>query len=219
MRILVIGAGQVGSHLARILALHDNDVIVVDKDPAKCQNLRESIEADIHVVQGDATDPSLYEEIDLSSIDVVVAATDRDEVNLFVATLARDYGVKRIIARVRSPLVAKLMEKIGVEYVITEPLVTAKLMASIIEGKYTAINLVPVFTGNYVLVSLSISETDTSVGKSLDELDLPRESRILAVFDGENMLDPMEVERLHPNYVVIALVRRDVVQEFIQAFR
>ncbi len=219
MRILIIGAGQVGSHLARILALHGNDVIVVDKDPEKCRNLRESTEADIHVVEGDATDPSLYDEIDLSSIDVVVAATNRDEVNLFVATLAKDYGVKRVIARARSPLVARLLEKIGVEYVITEPLVTAKLMASVIEGKYTAVNLVPVFTGNYVLVSVTIAETDSSVGKTLDELELPRESRVLAIFDGENLLDPLEVDRLHPNYVVIALVRRDLVQEFIQAFR
>ncbi len=219
MRILIIGAGQVGSNLAHILALHGNDVIVVDKDPEKCRALRESAEADIHAVEGDATDPSLYDEIDLASIDVVVAATDRDEVNLFVATLAKDYGVKRVIARARSPLVARLMEKIGVEYVITEPLVTAKLMAAVIEGKYTAVNLVPVFTGNYVLVAVSIAETDSSVGKSLEELNLPRESRVLAVFDGEEFLDPLEVDKLHPNYVIIALVRRDVVQEFIQAFR
>ncbi len=219
MRILIIGAGQVGSHLARILALHGNEVMVVDKDPEKCRVLRESLEVDVSVIEGDATDPSLYEEIDLSSVDVLVAATNRDEVNLFVATLAKDYGVKRIVARARSPLVARLMEKIGVEFVITEPLVTAKLMASIIEGKYNAISLVPVFTGNYVLVSVAISETDSSVGKSLEELDLPRNSRILAVFDGENLLDPTEVRQLQPNFVVIALVRRDLVQEFIQAFR
>jgi len=219
LRILVIGAGQVGSHLARILALQGNDVIIVEKDPEKCRTLRESMEADVTVIEGDATDPELYEEIDLTTIDVVVATTNKDEVNLFVATLAKDYGVKRVVARARNPLVARLMEKIGVEYVITEPLVTAKLLASIIEGKYTAINLVPVFTGNYVLISFTLSDTDSSVGRSLQEIRLPRESRILAIFDGEEMRDPVEVDRLHPNYVIIALVRQDKIEEFIQAFR
>ncbi len=215
----MIGAGQVGSHLARILALQGNDVIVVEKNPERCRILRESTEADINVIEGDATDPEIYEEIDLTTIDVVVATTDKDEVNLFVATLAKDYGVKRIVARARNPLVARLMEKIGVEYVITEPLVTAKLLASIIEGKYTSVNLVPVFTGNYVLISFAISETDSSVGRSLRELKVPHESRILAIFDGEELLDPVEVDRLHPNYIIIALVRQDKIQEFIQAFR
>ena len=169
----------------------------------------------------DATDPSLYErEVDLSTVDVVVAATNRDEVNMFVATLAREYDVPRIIVKVRDSRIAYLIQKLGIEYVIVEPLVTANIINSIIEGKYVAVNIVPAFTGNYRLVSVTISEGDSAAGKTLDEIPYPRDrARVLAVFDGQALLDPSEVVRLEPGYQVIALVRQDSLEEFLQAFR
>ncbi len=219
MRILIVGAGKVGSILAKMLAEKGHEVIVLDKDPRKAEALAR--EADVEALARDATDPSVYEaEIDLSTIDVVVAVTNRDEVNMFVATLAREYEVPRIIVKVRDSRIAYLIEKLGIEHVIVEPNVTANIINSIIEGKYVAVTLLPAFTGNYRLVSITISETDTAAGKPLDEIDYPRDrAKILAVFDGSTFLDPSEVIRLEPGYQVIALVRADAVEEFMNAFR
>ncbi len=216
---MIIGAGKVGSILAKMLADKGYDVIVVDKDPRKAEALAR--EADVEALARDATDPSLYErEVDLSTVDVVVAATNRDEVNMFVATLAREYDVPRIIVKVRDSRIAYLIQKLGIEYVIVEPLVTANIINSIIEGKYVAVNIVPAFTGNYRLVSVTISEGDSAAGKTLDEIPYPRDrARVLAVFDGQALLDPSEVVRLEPGYQVIALVRQDSLEEFLQAFR
>ncbi|NPA05349.1 MAG: NAD(P)-binding domain-containing protein [Crenarchaeota archaeon] len=218
MRILIIGAGQVGSNLAKMLVERGHDVIIVDKDSERCEAL--ASEVDVQAIARDATDPALYEEIDLATMDIVVAVTNRDEVNLLASMIARDYGVPRIIARVRDPRTALLFEKLGVEFVIVEPLLTAKTIESIIEGKYGVIQIVPIFTGNYVLVSLTITENDSCVGRPLDEIPYPRDrAKILAVFTGDRFADPMEVEALRPNYEVIALVRKDSIEDFIQAFR
>ncbi len=218
MKILIVGAGEVGRHLAKSLSEKGHDVIIVDKDSEKCDAI--TAEADVLAISSDATDPSLYDEVDLSTIDVVVAATDKDEVNLFVSMIARDSGVPRIIARVRSEKVAKLLERIGVEYAITVPYVTAKLIESLIEGKYSVVSIAPTFTGNYYLVSISIAEADSSVGKRLDEIPYPKEGvKIISVFDGEKLLDPDEVAVIRPNYEIIALVRKDKLEEFKQAFR
>lgn len=218
MRVLVVGGGEVGSYLAKSLANKGNDVIVVDKDRERCEKI--SSEADVLALNRDATDPTLYEDVDLRAVDVVVAATDRDEVNLFIATIARDFGVPRIIVRVKNESLARVLERIGIEYVIAEPLVTAKLIENIIEGKYHAVFLLPLFAGNYVIVSATITEADSSVGKRLDEIPLPKTGvKVLAVFDGEKFLDPEEAGELRRNHQVIALVRRDLVEEFLEALR
>lgn len=218
MRILIIGAGEVGAHLAKSLAARGNDIIIIDKDKDKCDRI--AAEADVLALNRDATDPTLYEDIDLRAMDVVVAATDRDEVNLFVATIARDFGVPRIIVRVKNENLVSILERIGIEYVIAEPMVTAMLIEGIIEGKYHAVSLVPVISGNYVLVTVTITEVDSSVGKRIDQLPLPETGvYVLAVFDGERFLDPEEVGELKQNHQVIALIRKDLVDEFLKAFR
>ena len=218
MRILIIGAGEVGAHLAKSLAARGNDIIIIDKDKDKCDRI--AAEADVLALNRDATDPTLYEDIDLRAMDVVVAATDRDEVNLFVATIARDFGVPRIIVRVKNENLVSILERIGIEYVIAEPVVTARLIEGIIEGKYHAVSLVPVISGNYVLVTVTITEVDSSVGKRIDQLPLPETGvYVLAVFDGERFLDPEEVGELRQNHQVIALIRKDLVDDFLKAFR
>jgi trk system potassium uptake protein TrkA len=218
LRILIVGAGHVGSSLASLLAVKGNEVIVVDKDAEKCSRLAN--EVDVLALARDATDPALYEEVDLSSLDVVVAVTDRDELNLFISTIARDYGVPRIIARVKNPRIARLLEHIGVEHAITEPHIIAKLIEATIEGRYHAVELAPVFTGNYVLASITITESDSSLGKRLSEIPFPREGvRIIAIFDGEELRDPDEVSELQRGYHVVALVRNDKLEEFLESFR
>lgn len=218
MRILIIGAGDTGRHLARALAKRANEIIVVDKDKEKCAAI--AAEGDIMAINRDATDLKLYEEdVDLRKIDVLVAVTDRDEVNLFIAILARDFGVPRIIVRVKDCKVASLLEKAGVERAICVPYVTAKLMEGIIEGKYSVAFFAPVFTGNYGLASVTITESDSSIGRRLEEITLPSHVKLLAVFDGEELLDPEEVSELKPGYEIVALVRGDKVKEFVEAFR
>lgn len=217
MRILIVGAGNVGSHLAQLLSMRGNEVIVVDRDGERIRQVQR--EADVQGIERDATDPSLYDEIDLRSIDVVVAVTDRDEVNLLVATIANESGVPRIVARTRSTKIAKIIERVGVEYTVTEPVVIAKYLYSIIEGKYHAVSLAPVFTGNYMLASITITETDASVGKTLGEIELDEGIKILAIFDGENILEPVPTREIMPNMIIIALVRRDLLEDFERAFR
>ena len=218
MRILIIGAGYVGRILAKELAVRGNEVIVVDKDPKKCDIIAK--EADVLAIARDATDPSLYEEIDLRKIDAVIAVTDRDEVNMFVSLLAKIYAVPYRIARVRDERVASLMESDGIAQPVNEASTVAKLIQGLLEGKFASTFLVPVFSGNYVLISLTISELDKSNARSINDIDYPKDyAKVIAVFDGKNVLDPDEVTVLKAGYEVIALVRRDKVEEFISAFR
>lgn len=123
MRILIIGAGSTGSHLAKLLSGKGHEVIIVDTNENKIENVQK--EADVQAYKRDATDVSLYEELDLETIDVVVTVTDKDEVNLLVATLAKESGVPKVIARVKSSQIAKLLRKMGIEDVFNPPTLIA----------------------------------------------------------------------------------------------
>ncbi len=213
MRILIIGAGEVGRLLAKRLSEIGHSVTVVDKDEERIVSL--SDEADVMGVVRDATDPSLYDEIDLSTYDVVVAATDRDEVNLFIAAIAKMYRIPRIFVRVRNPETSRLLSMLGVEGVIAERQIAANIIFSYIQGQYSIVELIPALQGDFLIVSGVVRSTSPLRGKSLRELEkvLPRGSKLLLVYHEGEFKDPREVPYLEEGMMPIIITRRDVLRD------
>ena len=99
MNIAVIGAGEVGFHLADILSREGHRVSVVDSDPSKSRRLMESL--DVQVVVGDGTRAEVLTSAGLSKADLAVIVTDTDRTNMLVCALASRLGAKRTILRLR----------------------------------------------------------------------------------------------------------------------
>lgn len=100
MRVIVCGAGQVGSTIARHLASERIDVTVIDSDPALAQRMDESY--DVRGVVGHASHPETLERAGAEGADMLIAVTRYDEVNMVACEVAASlFGVKRRIARVR----------------------------------------------------------------------------------------------------------------------
>jgi len=122
---------------------------------------------------------------------------------------------------VRDSRIAQIASRIGIaEYVVVEPKVVGSVIEGVLEGKYSSVDLVPVFAGNFKLITLTINEGSSIEGRLLDEVNYPKNAaKILAVFDGESFHDPGEIIRLRAGYQIIALVREDKLDDFIKAFR
>lgn len=100
MRVIVCGAGQVGSTIARHLASERIDVTVIDSDPALARRMDESY--DVRGVVGHASHPETLERAGADGADMLIAVTRSDEVNMVACEVAASlFGVKRRIARVR----------------------------------------------------------------------------------------------------------------------
>jgi len=100
MRVIVCGAGQVGSTIARHLASEKIDVTVIDSDPAQAQRVDESYDG--RGVVGHASHPEVLERAGAANADMLIAVTRFDEVNMVACEVAHSlFGVKRRIARVR----------------------------------------------------------------------------------------------------------------------
>ncbi|MBB5014777.1 Trk system potassium transporter TrkA [Rehaibacterium terrae] len=100
MKILILGAGQVGSSVAAALASENNDITVVDTDAAKLRELSERL--DIRTVNGHASLPSVLGQAGAEDAELVVAVTSSDEVNLIACQVAQTrYRTPTRVARVR----------------------------------------------------------------------------------------------------------------------
>ncbi len=101
MRLIIIGAGEVGYHIANRLSREQHDVVVVDHSPHLIEQIQEDL--DVMAYQGHGAHPLTLEHAGISQADMLIAVTSSDEVNLVACLLARQYGVPKRIARINNP--------------------------------------------------------------------------------------------------------------------
>lgn len=101
MRIIILGAGQVGSTLAENLVSEDNDIVLIDNDPTRLDRLKDK--HDLQVIRGEYASPQVLREAGAGDADLLVAVTDSDEVNMIACQIAYTlFNVPTKIARIRS---------------------------------------------------------------------------------------------------------------------
>ena len=100
MYIVILGAGEVGYTLAKILCYENQDVALVEQDPKRLKRARDNL--DIKVIEGSASSYHSLEEAGIKNADIVVAVTNNDEVNLIACMIANKYEVPKKVVRVKN---------------------------------------------------------------------------------------------------------------------
>ncbi len=101
MRIIVCGAGQVGTSIARQLSMEDNDITVIDQSPELISKISNTLDVKARV--GFASHPTMLEEVDAENADMIIAVTLSDEVNMVACQVAHSlFNVPTKIARIRN---------------------------------------------------------------------------------------------------------------------
>ncbi|MEE9226058.1 MAG: Trk system potassium transporter TrkA [Bacteroidota bacterium] len=101
MKITIIGAGEVGFHLAKVLSQEGHDIVAIDKDAERIERVNEH--CDVMVLEGNSTSPSLLKKAGVEESDILIAVTSSDETNLLTCMIAHQFGTKRTLARVSNP--------------------------------------------------------------------------------------------------------------------
>ncbi len=100
VKIVIVGAGEVGFHIASHLAIEKKDVVVVDQDPEAIRRVADHL--DVQVVNGSGSSPAVLEEAGIQSADILLAVTDSDETNLVACLVTQMLSPStKKIARVR----------------------------------------------------------------------------------------------------------------------
>lgn len=114
--IVVVGCGRVGSRLANRLSREGHSIVVIDTDPSSFDGLSPDFSG--FRLEGDATRMSVLRDAKLEKADVLVAATDEDNINLMVAQVAlKVFGVGKVLARIFDPRRNSVYTQLGIETV------------------------------------------------------------------------------------------------------
>ncbi len=216
MKILIVGGGKVAEELLNFIDLRKHQVYLVEKNPERRQELMSKF--DVLVIGKDATDVSLYaSDIKMDQIDMVLALTSNDEVNLLVLAISKIYNVPHRLARVTDRRIAELIRELGLGIPISQPTIIASTIKNYMAATTSSMELASFNIGNnnYYLYLVSLAETDLATGAKINSLNLPEDIRIILVFDGESFKPPSGDDELKPGYQLIVLSRsRDIEKYF-----
>lgn len=191
MRVVIVGAGEVGSNAARMLSGEGHDVVLVEQDEALVGRMGQQLDA--MVVRGNGATPRVLAEAGIEKSDLLVAATGSDEVNITSCLAAKHQGVSRTVARLHNPEYHEsgapfAQEVLGIDFVIhTEQVAVQEIKASLlIPG---AVDVESFAGGRVEVAEVILDEDSPAVGRAVREVELPERSLVIGgVRDGEALM-------------------------------
>jgi trk system potassium uptake protein len=189
MRVAIAGAGAVGLFIANDLRGAGHDVQLIEQNPAVVE--RADALDGVEWCVADACEVTSLREAGLERCDVVVAATGDDEDNLVVSLLAKqEFAVPRVIARVNHPKNEWLFsENWGVDVSVSTPhLITALVEEAVTVGRL--VRILQFERGRARLVEVTLADDSPVVGRSLKEIDVPRDATVVAVVRADHVVMP-----------------------------
>lgn len=182
MYTIVVGGGKVGYYLAKELVDEGHEVLIIEKDKAKCERIAEEL-GDI-VLRGDGCEATTMEAAGFGRADMVIAVTGDDEDNLVSCQVAKvKFNVPRTVARLNNPKNENIFKKLGIDTTISA---TAAILAHIEQQlpTHAAIPLLTLSSG-LEIVGVKVPPDSSVVGKRIKELLLPPQSMIVLLIDQE----------------------------------
>ncbi len=224
MKIVILGAGQVGRTVAHSLASEDNDITVVDRDPQLLQLLQERL--DLRTVTGHAAYPEVLIEAGIQNADLILAVTNSDETNMIACHLAYTlFRTPTRLARVRDPNYLahpKLFSPtaIPIDYIVSPERLVAIFILHLIEQP-GCLQILDFFDGQAQLVAVRTTAGSPMVGRSLLVLAsrVPdAECRLVAIYRRGRVIMPEGATRIEVDDEIFFLAVSPDIPKFVGAF-
>ena len=196
MKIIILGAGQVGSSVAANLCSEANDITVIDRNPAVLRNLQERL--DLKTVNGSGSHPSVLDQAGARDADMIIAVTNSDETNMVACQVAYTvFHTPMKIARVRNNEYLSsdrlfALEAMPVDVLISPEQVVTEYIARLIDFP-GALQVLDFAGGRVQMVAVKMTEQSVIAGKKIGDIaaHMPKiEFRIVSIFRGGQAIIP-----------------------------
>ena len=203
MKVIIAGAGDVGFHLAKLLAYEEHDIVLIDKDSEKLKAASNSL--DVYTIKGNATYFDVLAEANVEEADLFIAVTQSEETNLTTSIIAKKLGAKKTVARIQNTefLFRKDvldLRDLGIDEIISPESLAAREINRLL--KETALTDTFVFEqGLLSLIGVIVGENSELTKKSLSEISESQDHEFINVAilrDNETKI-PRGMSRLLPN--------------------
>lgn len=170
MKIIVVGGGKVGTAICRSLVEENHDVILIEEDEAILKNITKRY--DIIGIVGNGANFKILEQANISQCDIFISMTERDEVNMISAVLAKKMGARETIVRVRNPEYSNAYFKdknfLGFSLIVNPELLAARYIANSVDFP-NALSVEHFVNGRVVLMEFKIVDDSKLVQMSLSQ--------------------------------------------------
>jgi trk system potassium uptake protein TrkA len=167
MRIVIVGAGAVGSYLAERLSAEGQDVVVIEDDEDRAADLQDRIDA--LVITGNGASPTVLQEAGVDRADLLIAVSNSDGANVLACHVAADLGVKRTVARVEDPDMREAVAGLEVDFVIDPGEAAAFELGALVKQSGVS-ELVEFGGGSLTLVGATVPPSSPVASKPLSQL-------------------------------------------------
>jgi trk system potassium uptake protein TrkA len=211
MKIVIVGAGEVGTHLARMLSKENHDIVLMDDDSEKLQQIANQV--DLMTVTGYANSFRDLKEAGAAKADLFIGVTPYEDRNIVACIIAKDLGAKRTVARVNNGefINEKNRERLtefGVDEVIYPENLAAKEIVNSIKQVGTR-EMIEFSGGKLILMAVKIRENAPIVNKTLEELTyLNHDIRAVAISRGSETIIPQGRDYIKDGDIVYFITTR-----------
>lgn len=220
MKILIVGAGDVGFSLAQRLSAEHQDVTIIEQDPEKIAYLNERV--DVMTLHGNGASIRLLEQADIAHTSLLIAVTNRDEVNMLTCLLAREYNVPVKIARISNPdysldIPHFLKKQMGIDLIINPHFQVADEIARILRIP-EASDVARFANGRIQLIGIPLNEADKIIGmkiKDFFELKKLYSFLIVAIERGQRIIIPSGEDELSPQDLLYIIAETAIMPELL----
>ena len=187
-RVVIAGGGNIGVRLA--LALEQtNQVKIIERDPQRARQISEQLNKAI-VLVGDAADEELLLEENIDNVDVFCALTNSEEANILSSMLAKRLGAHKVMALINRASYVDLVEAGSIDIAISPQQITiGSLLAHVRRGDVVKVHSLRRGAAEAIEAIAHGEKGDSKVvGKSIEEIDLPKGTAIVALVRGEQVI-------------------------------
>ncbi len=220
MKIVIAGAGEMGSHLARMLSGNGHDITVIDSDQKLLSEVGSL--ADVITVEGDSTVFAVLRRAAVRKCDLFIAVNHEENANIVSAMLAKKLGAKKSIARIDNneylePNNKEMFIDMGIDYLFYPEKVAAREVINLL-GHTSTTEYVDFSSGKLSLVVFRLDPTSPLVGRvpvGFQE-ETPLSYRTVAISRNGQTIIPREGEQFMEGDMVYVIARQDAVHEVME---
>ncbi|MBR6831309.1 MAG: Trk system potassium transporter TrkA [Tidjanibacter sp.] len=220
MKIVIAGAGEVGSHLARMLNANKHDIVVIDSDPKLLIDV--SNVADVVTIEGDCTTFAILKRASVRKCDLFIAVNNEENVNVLAAVIAKQLGAKKTIARIDNneylePSNVELFINMGIDYLFYPEQMAAQEVINLL-GHMSTTEYVDFSGGKLSLAVFKLSVSSPFVGKSVAEVDEMMPDipfRTVAISRDDNTIIPRGTDCFKEEDMIYIVTNREFIETII----
>lgn len=199
MRVVFVGAGDLTIETATLLIDRKHEVVIIESDKDKIDNLSESL--DCSFLHGDGSKPYILKEAGPEHADFLFCLTENDQYNIIAALVGRSLGYGHVIVQIHDDDYLNICQELKLEHTITPSKTIGRYLADIVSG-VDILELSSLIKGEARCLMVKI---DKQTKGSVEDLDLPDEARIICLYRDEKfqLADPETALRIDDEAIIL----------------